>query len=189
MEDIVLVGFGGHALSVADSIERLGKYRIAGYTDLFEHESKYQYLGIDDNLKSIFERGIKKAAIGIGYIGKGDIRHRIYEKIKEIGFELPVIADPSAIISESAVVGEGTFIGKNVIVNAESHVGKMVIINTNAVIEHECEVGDFTHVAVSAVLCGQVRIGEAAFIGANSTIIQCREVESHIIVPAGVIVR
>ncbi|WP_156032724.1 hypothetical protein [Selenomonas sp. FC4001] len=42
MEDIVLVGFGGHAKSVADCIEREGKYHIAGYTDV-----KLQVIGTD----------------------------------------------------------------------------------------------------------------------------------------------
>ncbi len=63
----------------------------------------------------------------------------------------------------------------------------MAIINTISLIEHECVVGDFSHVAVAAVLCGQV--GEAAFIGANSTIIQCRKIEPGKIVPAGVTIR
>ncbi len=30
MEDIILVGFGGHAKSVADTIEQSGQFHIAG---------------------------------------------------------------------------------------------------------------------------------------------------------------
>lgn len=33
MEDIILVGYGGHAKSVADCIERKNEYRIIGYTE------------------------------------------------------------------------------------------------------------------------------------------------------------
>ena len=33
-EKIVLIGFGGHAKSVIDSIEASGEYKIAGYTDI-----------------------------------------------------------------------------------------------------------------------------------------------------------
>lgn len=35
---IILVGFGGHARSVADSIELKGEYRVIGYTDLQKTE-------------------------------------------------------------------------------------------------------------------------------------------------------
>lgn len=189
MEDLVLVGFGGHAKSVADCIEREGKYHIVGYTDIVDHKSQYNYLGDDEVLKTVFESGVKFAAIGIGYIGKGSIRNRLYALLKNIGFVLPVISDSSSIISNTADIGEGTFIGKGAIVNAEASVGKMAIINTKALIEHECVVGDFTHVAVGAVLCGQVKIGSNSFVGANATIIHCQGIPANSIVPAGVTVR
>ncbi|WP_407399444.1 acetyltransferase [Anaerovibrio sp.] len=189
MNDIVLVGFGGHAKSVADCIEREGKYHIVGYTDMREADSRYSYLGTDDELHTIFGGGVKNAAIGIGYMGKGAVRQHLYATLKQIGFYLPVITDPSAIVSNTAVVGEGTFIGKCAVINAEASIGKMAIINTKALIEHECVVDDFSHVAVGAVLCGQVKVGEGAFIGANSTVIQCRQIESNAIVPAGATIR
>lgn len=189
MEDIILVGYGGHAKSVADSVKRAKKYRIVGYTDIEQQNSDYHYLGTDEVLPKYFEKGVKNAVIGIGYLGKGDLRQQLYWKLKKIGYDLPIIIDPSAIISSSAVIEEGTFVGKGAIVNAEALIGKMTIINTKALVEHECEVGDYSHVAVGAVLCGQVEIGEACLIGANATIIQGRKIESRKIVPAGVVVR
>lgn len=189
MEDILIVGFGGHAKSVADCIERMGKYRIVGYTDFEEHSSKYKYLGTDVELQSIFDNGVRNAVVGVGYLGKGELRRRLYNNLKKIGYELPIIVDPSAIVSETASIGEGTFVGKNAVINAEASIGKMAIINTMALVEHECVVGDYAHVAVAAVLCGQVKVGEAAFVGANATVIQCMEITAHKIVPAGATIR
>ncbi|SHI96134.1 sugar O-acyltransferase, sialic acid O-acetyltransferase NeuD family [Anaerovibrio lipolyticus DSM 3074] len=189
MEDILIVGFGGHAKSVADCIEREGKYHIVGYTDMREADSRYSYLGSDDELQAIFDGGVKNAIIGIGYMGKSAVRQHLYATLKKMGFYLPVVTDPSAIVSSTAVVGEGTFIGKCAVINAEANIGKMAIINTKVLIEHECVVDDFSHVAVGAVLCGQVKVGKAAFIGANATVIQCRQIESNGIVPAGATIR
>lgn len=189
MEDIILVGYGGHAKSVADCIERRKKYRIIGYTEIVEVSTKYKYLGTDDVLVDYYRKGVKNIAICQGYLGKGNIRERIYGNVKEIGFTLPVIMDPSSIVSETAVVGEGTFIGKGAIVNAEANVGKMCIINTKTLIEHECIVGDFSHVAVGATICGQVEIGKRAFIGANATVIQCMKVIDNMIIAAGTTLR
>lgn len=189
MDDIVLIGFGGHAKSVADCIERQGNYHIIGYTDLRQYDCKYPYLGTDEILPDYYEKGVQNAVICIGYLGKGEIRQKIYQRLKKIGFLFPVIVDPSAIISDSAEIGEGVFIGKNAVINAEAKIGKMSIINTKALIEHECIVGAFSHIAVAAVLCGQVEVGDAAFIGANATVIQCRKVLQKQIVPAGAIVR
>ena len=44
MEKIVIVGFGGHARSVADSIIRQGKYEIVGYTDTDDKNNEYKFI-------------------------------------------------------------------------------------------------------------------------------------------------
>lgn len=189
MEEIVIVGFGGHAKSVADSIERTGKYKIVGYTDVVEREVKYRYLGQDDIYPELYSKGIRNVAMGLGYMGKGQLREKLYYRLKEIGFFFPPIIDSSAIISTSTQVKEGAFIGKGVIINAEAIIGKMSIINSGAVVEHESYVGEFAHVAVGAVLCGNVIVKRAAFVGANATVIQGKKVDEREIVPAGMVVR
>lgn len=189
MEDIILIGYGGHAKSMADCIERKGDFRIVGYTDKIDHQSKYKYLGQDTVLESYWKRGVENVAICIGYLGKSELREKIYEHVKNIGFKLPIICDPTSIISDTAKVGEGTFVGKNAIINPQAVVGKMSIINTCAVVEHESIIGDFSHISVGAVVCGQVKVGKAAFVGANATIIQCMELPEKKIVPAGMVIR
>lgn len=189
MEEIIIVGFGGHAKSLTDSIVRQGKYHVYGYTDVHKSSISYNYLGTDDVLQEIYDSGIKNAAIGIGYLGKGRRREEIFDRLKSIGYFLPVIVDPSAIISSSTVLEEGTFIGKNCILNTETYIGKSCIINTGAIVEHETNVSDFSHVSIGTILCGNVSVGRGAFIGANATIIQCRSVEAYSIVPAGATVR
>ena len=111
------------------------------------------------------------------------------KRLKEIGFNLPVICDPTAIVASDVTIGEGTFIGKGVILNSESKIGKTCIINTGAIVEHNCQVGDFAHVSVGTVLCGEVSVGRAAFIGANATVIQGRKVGDGCIVAAGEVIR
>ena len=75
MRDLVLVGFGGHSKSLADTIERTGQFNIVGYTDVKEDTecSRYKYLGTDDALKDIYESSVKCAAIGVGYMDRQTI--------------------------------------------------------------------------------------------------------------------
>ena len=189
MEKLILAGFGGHAESVADSVERAGRYRIIGYTDTEKRRTKYPYLGTDTVLYDYRRKGIENVCVTVGYMGKGDLREHLYRQLKEWEFHFPVIVDPSAVVSASARIGEGTFVGKTAVVNAGAEVGKLCILNTKAVIEHDCVVGDFTHVAVSAVLCGGVHIGNRSFIGANATVIQGIYMPEEAFVPAGEIIR
>lgn len=190
MEKIVLVGFGGHARSVADSIEREGKYHIIGYTDLkpAEVDNGYKYLGVDDELEKIYSDGTHLAAVTLGQLGTDKVRHKLYDKLKKIGFELPVITDPSAIIAPNVIVGEGTFIGKNVVVNSNTSIGKMSIINTGALLEHDNSIGEYCHIAVRAVCSGTVTIGNNSFVGANATVIQGVDIGEETVIGAGAIV-
>lgn len=193
MEKIIILGKGGHAESLADIIEREKKYEIAGYVvnDISGNleDEIYPVIGNDLELEQIFEDGIRNAAIGIGYLGKSDVRERLWDKLKAIGFSLPVICDPSAILARSVKFGEGTMVGKGAIVNANASVGKMCIINTGAIIEHDCEIEDFSHISVGSVLCGNARVGRASLVGANATIIQGKSIGSKCIIGAGVTIR
>lgn len=184
MEDVVIIGFGGHAKSVVDSAIKLKKYKIIGYTDVVDRDCGLKYLGTDAVLKNINEAGIKKAVLGIGYMGNSFVRDSVVDQIKTLGFEFLTVVDPTATIAADAVIGEGVFIGKNVIVNADTRIGNYCIINTGSIIEHENVIGDYSHVAVGAVLCGDVKIGHHSVIGANTTIIQGKKIGCRCIIGA-----
>ena len=190
MREIVLIGAGGHAKSVIDSIGRAGDYHIAGYTNpqACPDMCDYTYLGTDEALPQLFADGIRQAAIAIGYLGKGNTRNILYEKLKTMGYRLPAIIDPSAVVSEKAFIGEGAFVGKKAVINRSARIGKMAIVNTGAIVEHECRVGEFSHIAVGAVLCGGVSIGNQSLIGSGSTVIQGVATGSEVIVGAGSLV-
>ena len=183
-QDIVIIGFGGHAKVVADSIEQTGEYRIVGYTDVEKRNSNYHYIGSDDELIKLFQKGVKKAVIGLGYLGSSNMRDEIISFASNIGYEFPVICDPTAIIAKDVVVDEGTYIGKNVVINADSRVGKFCIINTGSIIEHENSIGDCSHISVGTILCGKVSVGHHAMIGAGATVIQCKIIGNNCIVGA-----
>lgn len=189
-EKILVVGFGGHAKSIIDSILCQDTYDIAGYTDVSEKaDSQLKYLGDDSNLKSIFEElGVAKAVIAIGFLGKSTLRNKIFLKLKSIGYELPSIIDPSAIVARDAKIGEGTFVGKNATINSNSEIGLCNIINTGAIVEHDNRIRDFSHISVGSVLCGNMSVGNNSFIGANSTVIQGVSVGNNVIVGASSVV-
>lgn len=193
MEKIIILGKGGHSRSLVDIIEKEGKYEVAGYVMNENHHQTeregYPVIGSDADLGQLFQSGIRNVAIGVGYLGKSDLRERLWAELKAIGFRLPVICDPSAILARDAKFGEGTMIGKGAIVNANASVGKMCIINTGAIIEHDCEVGDFSHISIGSILCGNVKTGKSVFTGANSTIIQGINIGNRCIIGAGTTVR
>lgn len=188
MKDIVIIGGGGHAKSVADTIERTGEYRILGYTDPEDKKwHDYPYLGNDQVLETLKDK-VRYLAFGLGYLGENTLRDRLYQYVKGLDYELPPIIDPSAIISTKAVVEEGTFIGKGVVVNIDARIGRMSIINTRTVVEHDNLIGPFSHLAVNVIMCGNVRTGSHVFIGANTTVIQGVSIGDRTIIGANSLV-
>ena len=189
MEDIILLGIGGHAHSVVDSIEQAGQYRIVGFLDVKEHQNKeyrgYQVVGTDDMLESYYRKGVKNAFITVGYLGEGSIREKLYKELKRIGYTIPNIIDETAIVASDVRLGEGNYMGKRTVINANAEIGTMCIINTGAIVEHDCCIGDMTHIAVGAVLCGRVTIGDRTLIGAGAVVRQGIHIGSHVIIGAG----
>lgn len=193
MGKIIILGKGGHAGSLVDALERENKYEIVGYV-VNEDSQKtssndYPVIGSDADLKSIFQNGIKNAALGIGFLGKSSLREELWVRLKQIGFNIPVICDPSAVLARNVQIGEGSFIGKGAVVNTNACIGKMCIINTGAIIEHDCKVEDFSHISVGSVLCGNVQIGKSVLVGANATVIQGVTVGNKCVIGAGTTVR
>lgn len=193
MENIILLGIGGHAHSVVDSIEQAGKYNIIGFLDTKEMQGRrfrdYRVLNTDDALQKYFNQGVANAFITIGYMGIGNIRNQLYMQLVDIGYTVPNVIDRTAVVSENAELEDGIFIGKNAVINANTQIGKMCIINTGAIVEHDCVIGKFSHISVGSVVCGGVSVGEQTLIGANATVIQNRKIGNHCIIGAGITIR
>lgn len=192
MKKVVLVGAGGHALSVIDSIQSKGDYEIVGITESGNHAGEKilgcEILGDDSILTSLFNSGVQHASITVGSINNTALREKLFLMLKRHGFILPAIIDKSAKISSKVLLGEGIYIGKNAIINPKATIKNMAIINTGAIIEHGCCIEEFSHIAPGAVLCGDVRIGAHTHIGANAVVIQGVNVGDNCLIGAGSVV-
>lgn len=184
---IILIGYSGHAYVVADiAIEN--QYKIIGYTEknrVQDNPFNLNYAGYEEEIDFFDNKNEVGFIIGIG---DNSIRERIYNFISMKNAEVTTLISNTASISQSARIGNGTFINRNVTINAFAKIGKNVILNTACIIEHECEISDSVHVAPGAVLAGNVFVGQRSFIGANSVIKQGVKIGNDVIVGAGTVV-
>ena len=189
---MLLIGGGGHCKSVLDSLLELNEYEEIGIVDKNENVGNsvlgVSVVGCDDDLPTLFKRGFKYAFVTVGSIGNPTLRIKLFNILVKIGFEIPVIIDASAKVSDYARIEKGVFIGKHAIVNAGSIIHEMSIINTGSIIEHDCEIGAFTHIAPGAVLGGEVVVGENSHIGSNTTVKQQIRIGSNSIIGMGSVV-
>ncbi|RBQ26049.1 NeuD/PglB/VioB family sugar acetyltransferase [Arcobacter sp. CECT 9188] len=171
-EKILLIGGGGHCHSIIDVIEQENKYKIIGIVDTKENIGKkvldYEIIACDDDLEELFKT-CQNVVITIGHIKSNSLRVKLFEKAKNIGFNLPTIISPLAYVSKHSIVDEGTVIMHHALVNANAKIGKNCIINTKALVEHDVIVEDNCHISTASVINGGVIVRENTFLGSNAT--------------------
>ncbi len=190
MDNIVIIGGGGHAKVLISIIKKNLQFELAGYVDINDQGKilGVQYLGNDSKLNEIFSKGIITAAIGIGQINVTQKRFNVVKNMTDIGFTFPPIISKDAIVNEDVLIGEGTQIFDGAVINSGTRIGKFSIINTTATVEHDCKIGNFCHVATAAVLSGGVEVDDFSMIGSNAVIVQYKKITSKCMVGAGAVV-
>lgn len=177
-----IIGYSGHAYVVIESARSIG-ISFDSYCDRQENkDNPYDLLYLGHESSKLLKN--RNWFIGIG---NNSIRERVFYTYRAWGVCLTII-DPSALVSSSAKTGTGTFVARNVSVNALADIGTGVILNTSSVVEHECMIGDFSHIAPGAVLAGNVSVGKGSFIGANSVIKEGINIGDNVIIGAGSVV-
>jgi len=187
---IIIIGGGGHAKVIINTLKKINKYDIMGYVS-DENTGKIlgiNYIGNDDCLTELYNNKIKTAALGIGQVMLSSKRLDVVISLKKIGFYLPSLVSPDAIINSDVYIGEGTQILDGVIINSGTQIGNFSIINTNATIEHDCIVGDYCHIATRATLSGGVEVGDFSMIGSNAVIVQYKKISANTLIGSGGVV-
>jgi sugar O-acyltransferase (sialic acid O-acetyltransferase NeuD family) len=190
MSDLLLIGGGGHCHSCIDVIEATEIYRIAGVVQpkaSSELVLGYPVIGSDDDLPQLL-KGTKSALITVGQIKTPETRVRLFDLLKQLGAELPVVISPKAYCSKHSVIGEGSIIMHGAIVNADARIGKNCIVNSQALVEHEVEIGDHCHISTGARVNGNATLGKGSFIGSGAVIKECVSIGENVIIGAGQVV-
>ncbi len=185
-QNLILIGGGGHCVSVIDVIEAENKFEIIGILDtgknIGEKVLGYSILGTDADYVKYNDYNTY-FLITVGQIKTNGIRVAIANSL--INAKLATVISPFAYVSKHATVGEGTIIMHHTLVNAGVTIGKNCIINTKANIEHGARIGNFCHISTGAIVNGDCVINDGVFIGSNATIKQGLVIPENTIIAAG----
>lgn len=171
-----LFGASGHAKVIIDILKAQG-IEINGLVDDNPDVNELQGYPV--------KHGHSGLSPFIVSIGSNAIRKKVVEKLNA---DFGQAIHPSAIVSSSAHIGEGTVVMQGAIIQADAKVGKHNIINTGASVDHECVVSDYVHISPHSTLCGNVKVGEGTWIGAGSTVIPGVTIGRWCVIGAGSVV-
>lgn len=184
MKKLILIGAGGHAKSVADSIDK-SEYELCGFID---SNKKGTHMGLP--IVGVELEDIPNYEKYCYFVSIGDVGYRKFwfDRVKERGLSIINIIDHSAIISDSVKIGMGNFVGKMAVINADAEIGNNNVINTKALIEHECKVGNHNHLSTNSVINGNVIVGDSVFLGSSSVCNGQLKIGSNAIIGSGSVI-
>ena len=171
MNEIILIGGGGHCKSVIDVIEQEGRFKIVGIVDkpdlLGSSVLGYSVIGSDLDLDSLAKR-YQYTLITVGQIKSPLLRVKLFDLATKAGFTIASIISPNAYVSKHASIGNGVIIMHNAIVNVKASIGDNCIINSKALIEHDCQIFEHCHISTNATINGGVTVESGCFIGSGA---------------------
>lgn len=185
MTGLLIIGGGGHGKVVSDTAVEQGDWERIAFLD-----DRYPTLGEVIGwpvVGTLAEAGNFRADFVDAVIAVGDNLRRLelLGMVRELGFNLPVIYHPGAVISRSASIGAGTVLFAQSAVNAAAKLGEGCIINTGATIDHDCAMADGVHVSPGAHIGGGVHVGRASWIGIGACVRELTVIGAHTVVGAG----
>ena len=142
MNSLLIIGAGGHGTVVKEVAKACGFDKIE-----FLDDTLPQALGKISDIDKYKE--YENVFISIG---NNELRKKLYDMARKVGYKLPTLIHPEAYVSESAKIGEGTIIEPKAIINSNATVGEGCIISVGAIVDHDAEIGDYAHVNAGAVV-------------------------------------
>jgi sugar O-acyltransferase (sialic acid O-acetyltransferase NeuD family) len=172
MTRIYIIGTGGHAKSVASMFWDL---EVTGASIVFVQPPDNTNTSTNTSIDTIIRyKDIVCNNYGCFIVAVGDnfLRQQIVQRIKADfpNAEFPKMVHPSAVVSQSAVIADGSMIFPHAIVGANSIVGEFCIINNASSLDHDCRMGDFSSLAPGVHTGGNVQIGDRSFIGIGTSV-------------------
>lgn len=193
MKKVIIVGAGGHAAELRDYINHNNAARpadrieVIGFID--DEEKNYQHYGFAEpflgNIKDHQVRTDVNYLMGIANLA---YRKTIIENFNNSGGSFIGLIHPTAIISPSCEIGEGTVISHNASVGAKAKIGSYNMLNSRCTIGHDSKIGDYNFISPQVAVSGNTKIGNGNLLGTNSCTIPGITIGNDNKIAAGMVV-
>ncbi len=178
---IVLVGGGGHAMSVMSMLP--DGVEVCGYVDRAPvADMPVPYLGTDSDLLASGAKTDIHLALVWGQTTDMRLRRKLIELYR--GYHSPTLVAPSALITTNSTIGNGCTVMHRAVING-ARIADFCVINTGAIIEHGVTLGENVFIGPGAVICGGVTIDNDSIIGAGATVRQGISIAAGMVVGMG----
>jgi acetyltransferase EpsM len=193
MKQIIIIGAGGHAAELRDYINHHNASRPADRIEVLgflddEEKNDHHYGFSEPFLGGIENHSVRTDSLYLMGIANIAYRKSLVEKFESNGAKFTGLIHPTAIISPSCEIGEGTVISHNASVGAKAKLGRFNMLNSRCTIGHDTQMGDYNFISPQVAISGYTKIGNNNLIGTNSCTIPSMVIGSNNKIAAGMIV-
>lgn len=185
---LVVLGAGAFAEGVADVASEISGVEIVAFVEgRRRNRCKDKLLGLPilwiDELAELESGHVLICATA------QDGRSRFIEQARSLGARFTTLVHPTAHVSKSAAIGEGSLIMPGVVIGAQTSIGRHAIVNRGSLIGHHIKLGDYVTVSPGANIAGHAEVGDLCHIGMGSNIVDRNiRIGSNSTVGAGAVV-
>lgn len=185
---LLIVGAGGHARVVADAAYCSGAWdKVVMIDDRYPALTSSGGVPVIDSLKAMDSLKAEWPHALIA-VGRNELRLSLQDQLEDMGYQLATVIHPSAQVAGDVVIGDGSVLLANSVVNTGARLGRAVILNTAATIDHDCLLGDGVHLSPGVHLAGNVAIGDRTWLGIGSSVVNDCTIGPDVVVGAGGVV-
>lgn len=144
--NLLILGAGSHGQEVLEIAQQLRIFNIITFLDDDENKAEsFGPLSYIENLKDEY-------AAAVVAIGDEKVRKLYFAQLTELGYVIPTLIHPSAIVSSTAKVGVGTVVFPRAVISPGAKIGKGCIISPTAVIDRNAVLPDWTYVDIGGAI-------------------------------------
>jgi sugar O-acyltransferase (sialic acid O-acetyltransferase NeuD family) len=189
MTEMIILGAGLYAAPMIELARACGYNPVSIY-DQVEDKLGQSILGVPiaGSDETLFKSDLQGKTFAIA-IGNNAVRIKLFSALVDRGGLVPALIHPTAFVSESAQIGNGTYIQPHAIIWSLVQIGESVIISPSTMISHHTVVGRGCMISTLTSVGSDIQIGEGVSIGMGSTIMTgIRSIGSNAIIGAGSVV-
>ena len=189
MEKIVIYGNGAVAFGMYHAFRGRPNYQVVGFTVDRESMNGDRYCDLPiipfDLVKSTFPPETHRMFIAVGYVKANKIRRDRYLQSREMGYRLPTVISPAAIVGAGAPMGDNCVIGNFTGIAATARIGNNVWIGDGCIIGEDVVIGDHSYLSAGVAIGGFSSIGSCCYFGIRSTVRNKVSIGNDCVIGAG----
>lgn len=187
MKRLLILGAGSFALDVLEAVTALSCYEPVGFLvseRAYLTDTVHAGLPVTDLANLAWAPGQVDCIAGI----TSPVRRAFIDDVRRRGFAFARIIHPRAIVSPSATIASGVFVGAGAIVGARASLAEDVLVNRGANLGHDAAISSCVTIGPGAVLAGCVSVGAGSVIGVGAVVSDHLAIGGDTVVAAGSVV-